>query len=186
MARGGSTDLSKRVRVASSHFGTAQRILWLGRLFPAIPRLLKSLQEPPGEQRSLSILGISLGAILFIIDDFITMDRLGVLPRGWITARTWRMAAAAWFGTTLCALCLNRRQMKALEGDEEHRFQYSLSRIAEMKLVMDMGSNVPYTIGQNIISKLPDGYFAFCGFAAGNSCHFNPNLCQCNPILRQA
>ena len=48
-----------------------------------------------------------------------------------------------------------------------NRFQYSLSRLAEIKLIFDMGLNVPYTIGQRLVSRLPDGYFAFFGLVAG-------------------
>ena len=80
--------------------------------------------------RLLSLLGLLLGSLNFIVDDIITLDRLGILPKGIVTPSHWRTAGVAWFGTTLCALILNRWQMPALSESPETSFQLHLAHIA--------------------------------------------------------
>ena len=167
------TPISRRLRGAYSYFNIARRILWLGRVLGNIPRLQVALNEPDPPARRISLLGILLGSINNVIDDAITLDRTGVLPPGLVTARTWRMAGTTWFGTTVCGLLVNRRQMRTLTDD----FRRNLCEMTEISLILNFGLNVPYTLGSPVVSQLPDGWFAAFGLLSGLASSFKIWVC---------
>lgn len=168
LSRSGSTMLSRRVRLGSHQFSMARRILWLGRIAANWPRLLIAAKEIEFPVRVVSVLGVLLGSLNFIVDDIITLEHVNVIPHGIVTARTWQTAGASWFGTTLCAVILNRWKMTQLAACvTTSTLELQLAQVAELKLLLDFGLNVPYALGAFAVSRIPSGWFAFCGFASG-------------------
>jgi len=145
----------------------ARRILWLGRLAGMVPRFKVALNEQDSSIRTTSLLGLLLGSVNFIVDDAITCDRMGVIPPGYVTPRTWQTAGISWFGGTVCAILLNLWQMSHLSTSPETKFQWNLAQVAHVKLLLDFGLNIPYAVGHRLVSHLPDGWFAFFGLASG-------------------
>ena len=101
-----------------------------------------------------------------------------MLPHGLVTPRTWQAAGAAWFGTTVCAVVLNRWQMAQLAACvTTNVFELQLAQVAEFKLFLDFGLNTPYALGSKVVSRLPSGWFAFCGLASAVVSSFKIWVC---------
>ena len=183
----GLRPLAQRLSLASAFFSTSRRLLWLGRIVQNVQWVRHALRETDAVTRWISLAGIGFGSMCNILDDLITLDRVGILAAGIIdVGRMLTATSRLWMSLTLCTFALNRirlarlsREQVALHAalrnsesknknttDEElqsNLFQLRISRLSEYKLLADLCMNVAYSF--NV--QMGDSWFASCGLVSG-------------------
>ena len=179
---------AQRLSLASAFFSTSRRLLWLGRVVQNVQWMRHALRETDTVTRFISLAGIGFGSMCNILDDLITLDRVGILAAGTINVGKLLTATSRlWMSLTLCTFALNRirlarlcREQAALkeqtqarrpgksndalkQGIDSNSFQLRISRLSEFKLVADLCMNVAYSF--NV--KMGDSWFASCGLLSG-------------------
>ena len=178
--------IAQRLSLASAFFSTSRRLLWLGRIVQNLQWLRAAIRETDTLTRWISLAGIGFGSVCNILDDLITLDRVGILASGIINVGKMLTATSRlWMSLTLCTFALNRirlnrlskeleninklrRSKVDLEGGadqelESNLFQIQISSLSEFKLIADLCMNVCYSFD----IKMGDGWFASCGLVSG-------------------
>ena len=75
---------AQRLSLASAFFSTSRRLLWLGRVVQNVQWMRHALRETDTVTRFISLAGIGFGSMCNILDDLITLDRVGILAAGTI------------------------------------------------------------------------------------------------------
>ena len=195
LSLGGGTTysaLSGRLSQAAFTVTTGKRLLWVGRIICNINWLQSALSEPDVFTKSISLVGIACASCCSLIDDVITLQRIGIVSPGTFDiAYLYGWTARLWMSLTMCTLTLNRMRLQRLtknlrrrrlarrlhsppndpsmdKGEHEDaeirsdQFQYQISCYSEWKLLCDLGMNSCYTFQW----KVPDWWFSACGFSS--------------------
>jgi hypothetical protein len=121
---GGATyiALSRRLSQAAFTVTTGKRLLWVGRIICNINWLQSALSEPDAFTKSISLVGIACASCCSVLDDVITLQRIGIVSPGTFDiAYLYSWTARLWMSLTMCTLTLNRMRLQRLTKNLRRR-----------------------------------------------------------------
>lgn len=114
--------LSGRLSQAAFTVTTGKRLLWVGRIICNINWLQSALSEPDVFTKSISLVGIACASCCSLIDDAITLQRIGIVSPGTFDiAFLYGWTARLWMSLTMCTLALNRMRLQRLTKNLRRR-----------------------------------------------------------------